>query len=71
MLAEIQCLCSGGKHMIFKKDLDPWSIPYGYEMEDWVVLWCTTLVLQPKEERLYFMLLLLLLLLFILITKLH
>jgi hypothetical protein len=31
------------------RDHDPWSIPYGYEMDDWVVFWCTVVILQPKE----------------------
>jgi hypothetical protein len=29
---------------------DPWFIPYGYGMDDWVVFWCTMLVLEPKES---------------------
>ena len=29
---------------------DPWFILYGYEMDDWVVFWCTLLVLEPKEK---------------------
>jgi hypothetical protein len=50
MLAEMQCLCSGGKNKVCMRDHDPWSIPYRYGMDDWVVLWCTILVLQPKEK---------------------
>ena len=32
------------------RDHDPWFIPYGYEMDDWVVFWCTMLVLEPKQK---------------------
>ena len=50
MLAKMQCLCSGGKKKVNMRDHDPWFIPYGYEMDDWVVFWCTLLVLEPKEK---------------------
>ena len=50
MLAKMQCLCSGGKNKVNMRDHDPWFIPYGYEMDDWVVFWCTLLVLEPKEK---------------------
>ena len=50
MLAKIQCLCSGGNNKVSMRDHDPWFIPYGYEMDDWVVFWCTLLVLEPKEK---------------------
>ena len=36
--------------MVCMRDHDPWSIPHGYRMEVWVVVWCTRLVLQPKEK---------------------
>ena len=52
MLAKMQCLCSGGKNLVCMRDHDPWSIPYGYGMDGWVVFWCTILVLQPKEKLL-------------------
>ena len=32
------------------RDHDPWFIPYGYGMDDWVVFWCTMLVVEPKEK---------------------
>ena len=32
------------------RDHDPWFIPYRYGMDDWVVYWCTKLVLEPKEK---------------------
>ena len=32
------------------RDHDPWFIPYGYGMDEWVVFWCTMLVLEPKEK---------------------
>ena len=32
------------------RDHDPWFIPYEYMMDDWVVSWCTILVLEPKEK---------------------
>ena len=50
MLAEMQCLCSGGKNKVSMRDYGPWFIPYGYGMDDWVVFWCTMLVLEPKEK---------------------
>jgi hypothetical protein len=50
MLAKMQCLCSGGKNKVIMRDHDPWFIPYGYKMDDWVVFWCTMLVLEPKEK---------------------
>ena len=50
MLAKMQCLCPGGKNKVYMRDHDPWFIPYGYEMDDWVVFWCTMLVLEPKER---------------------
>ena len=50
MLARMQCLCSGGKNKVSMSDHDSWFIPYGYEMDDWVVCWCTMLVLEPKEK---------------------
>ena len=36
------------------RDHDPWFIPYGYEMNDWVVFWCTMLVVEPKEKLFIF-----------------
>ncbi|OEU09744.1 hypothetical protein FRACYDRAFT_248001 [Fragilariopsis cylindrus CCMP1102] len=35
------------------RDHEPWFIPYGYwyGMDDWVVFWCTMLVLEPKEKN--------------------
>ena len=48
MLAKMQCLCSGGKNEVSMRDYDPWFIPYGYEMDDWVGFWCTMQVLEPK-----------------------
>ena len=48
MLAEMQCLCSGGKNKVSMRDHDPWFIPYGDVMDDWVVFWCTMLVLEPE-----------------------
>lgn len=50
MLAKMQCLCSGGKNKVCMRDHDPWFIPYGYGMDDWVVFWCTMLVVEPKEK---------------------
>ena len=50
MLAKMQCLCSGGKNKVKRRDHDPGFIPYGYEMDDWVGFWCTLLVLEPKEK---------------------
>ena len=50
MLAKMQYLCSGGKNRVCMRDHDPWFIPYGYDMDDWVVFWCTMLVLEPKEK---------------------
>ena len=50
MLAKMQYLCSGGKNKVSMRDHDPWFIPYGYRMDDWVVSWCTMLVLEPKEK---------------------
>ena len=50
MLAKMQCLCSGGKNKVCMKDHDPCFIPYGYRMDDWVVSWCTMLVLEPNEK---------------------
>ena len=51
MLAKmLQCLCSGGKNKVCMRDHEPWLIPYGYGMEDWVVFWCTLLVQEPKEK---------------------
>ena len=53
MMAKMQCLgclCSGGKNKVSMRNHDPWFIPYGYEMDDWVVFWCTMLVLEPKEK---------------------
>jgi hypothetical protein len=50
MLAKIQCLCSGGKNQGSMRDHDPWFIPYGFEMDDWVVFRCTMLVLESKEK---------------------
>jgi hypothetical protein len=50
MLAKMQCLCSGGNNRVSMRDHDPWFIPYGYGMDDWVVFWCTMLVLEPKES---------------------
>ena len=52
MLAKMQCLCFGGKNKLSMRDHDPWFIPYEYEMDDWVVFWCTMLVLEPKEKLL-------------------
>ena len=46
ILAKMQCLCSGGKNKVNMRDHDPWFIPYVYEMDDWVVFWCTMLVLD-------------------------
>ena len=37
MLAKMQCLCSGGNNKVSMRDHDPWFIPYGYGMDDWVV----------------------------------
>ena len=46
MLAEMQfCVLEASI-----RDHDPWFIPYGYKMDDWVVFWCTMLVLEPKEK---------------------
>ena len=50
MLAKMQCLCSGGKNRVSMRDHDPWFTTYGYKMDDWVVFWCTMLVLEPKEK---------------------
>jgi hypothetical protein len=50
MLAKMQCLCSGGKNKVSRRDHDPWFIAHGYDLDDWVVLCCTMLVLEPKEE---------------------
>jgi hypothetical protein len=50
MLAKMQCWCSGGKNRVSMRDHVPWFIPYGYDMGDWVVLWCTMPVLKPKEK---------------------
>ena len=50
MLANMQCLCSGDKNKVFVRGHDPWFIPFGYEMDDWVVFCCTMLVLEPKEK---------------------
>ena len=50
MLAKMQCLCSGGKNEVSMGDHDPWFNPYVYEMDDWVVFWCTMLVLELKEK---------------------
>ena len=50
MLAKMHCLCSGGKNRVSMRDHDPWFIPYGYEMDNWLVFWCTMLVLEPKEN---------------------
>ena len=41
---------SGGKNKVCMRDHDPWFIPYGYGMDDWVVSWCTMLVLETKEK---------------------
>ena len=50
MLVKMQYfLCSGGKNRVSMRDHDPWFIPYGYGMDDWVVFWCTMLVVEPKE----------------------
>ena len=57
VLAKMQCLCSGGKNKVYVRDHDPWFIHYGYEMDDWVVFWCTLLVLEPKEKKLIILLL--------------
>ena len=48
IMIKMQCLCSGGK--VSMRDHDPWFIPNEYEMDDWVVFWCTMLVLEPKEK---------------------
>ena len=61
-LAKMQCLCSGDKNKVSMRDHDPWFIPYGYGLDDWVVFWCTMLVLEPKEKLKLFK---------ISITKLH
>ena len=50
MLAKMQCLCSGGKNKVKMRDQDPWFLPYWYEMDDLVGLWCTMLVLEPKYK---------------------
>ena len=50
MLAEMKCLYSGGKNKVCMRNHAPWFIPYGYRMDDWVVSWCTILVLEPKEK---------------------
>ena len=50
MLAKMKCLCSGGKNKVCMRDHDPWFIPYGYKMDDWLVFWCTMLVLEHKEK---------------------
>ncbi|OEU11426.1 hypothetical protein FRACYDRAFT_245994 [Fragilariopsis cylindrus CCMP1102] len=50
MLANMQCLCSGGNNKVSMRDHDPWFIPYGYGMDDWVVFWCTMVVVEPKEK---------------------
>ena len=50
MLAKMHCLCSGGKNKVSMRDHDPWFVPYGYGMDDWVVFWCTMLVVEPKEK---------------------
>ena len=26
------------------------TLPYGYRMDDWVVFWCTILILEIKEK---------------------
>ena len=57
MLAKMQCLCSGGKNKVSMRDHDPWFVPYGYGMDDWVVFWCTLLVVEPKEKKLFILLL--------------
>ena len=51
MLAKMECLCSGGKNKVCMRDWDPWFIPYGYEMDDLVVFWCTMLILGPTEKK--------------------
>ena len=56
MLAKMQCLCSGGKNKVSMRDHDPWFIPYGYEMDDWMVFWCTMLVVEPKKKLFIFLL---------------
>ena len=38
MSVKMQCLCSAGKNKVSMRDHDPWFIPYGYEMDDWVVI---------------------------------
>ena len=55
MLAKMQCLCSGGKNNVNIRDYNLWFIPYGYEMDDWVVFWCTMLVVEPKEKLFCFL----------------
>ena len=44
------CVLEAGKNKVSIRDHDPWFISYGYEMDDWVVFWCTMLVLEPKEK---------------------
>ena len=50
MLAKMQYLCSGGKNEVSMRDYDPWFVPYGNGTNNWVVFWCTMLVLEPKEK---------------------
>ena len=70
MLAKMHCLCSGGKNKVSMSDHDPWFIFYRYVMDNWVVFWCTMLVLEPKE-KLFILLFKVVLLFNIQITKLR
>ena len=47
-----RCLCSGGKNKVNMRDRGPLFMLYGYEIDNWVVCWCTMLVLEPKEKLL-------------------
>ena len=51
-----RCLCSGGKNKVSMRDHEPWFIPYGYRMDDWVVFWCTILFLESMEKYLIILL---------------
>ena len=38
------------QNRVSMRDHDAWFIPYVYSMDDWVICFCTILVLEPKEK---------------------
>ena len=48
-LTKIEFLDMSEVNRMCMQEHSSWSIPYGYRMDDWVIVWWSTLVCQPSD----------------------